>query len=138
MGDIKIVRLQSGEDIIANITEIDGTAEVIMDDPMTILFKRLNTGRTMMVMTPWLPVELIEDNRATIFAGDIITILEPRESLKKYYEDLVIDYNDEIEEYNNKFDLSIMEGHDDEEDIDEEDIDLEDEEHLVPNKQLLH
>jgi hypothetical protein len=133
MGDIKIVRLQSGEDIIAEITEVDGTGEVILDDPMVIFFKRLPSGKTMMVMTPWLPVELIEDNRATLFAGDIVTVLEPRNTMKEYYINLVGEYSEEIEDSISKFDSSMMEILED-----DEDIDMEEEDYLVPDKQLLH
>lgn len=133
MGDIKIVRLQSGEDIIAEITEVDGTGEVILDDPMVIFFKRLPSGKTMMVMSPWLPVELIEDNRATLFAGDIVTVLEPRNTMKEYYINLVGEYSEEIEDSISKFDSSMMEILDD-----DEDIDMEEEDYLVPDKQLLH
>jgi len=133
MGDIKIVRLQSGEDIIAEITEVDGTGEVILDDPMVIFFKRLPSGKTMMVMSPWLPVELIEDNRATLFAGDIVTVLEPRNTMKEYYINLVGEYSEEIEDSISKFDSSMMEILED-----DEDIDMEEEDYLVPDKQLLH
>jgi hypothetical protein len=133
MGDIKIVRLQSGEDIIAEITEVDGTGEIILDDPMVIFFKRIPSGKTMMVMTPWLPVELIEDNRATLFAGDIVTVLEPRNTMKEYYINLVGEYSEEIEDSISKFDSSMMEILED-----DEDIDMEEEDYLVPDKQLLH
>jgi hypothetical protein len=133
MGDIKIVRLQSGEDIIAEITEVDGTGEIILDDPMVIFFKRIPSGKTMMVMTPWLPVELIEDNRATLFAGDIVTVLEPRNTMKEYYINLVGEYSEEIEDSISKFDSSMMEILED-----DENIDMEEEDYLVPDKQLLH
>ena len=48
------------------------------------------TGQTVMMMMPWLPVELIKDNNALIYNSDIITIVEPKESMIEYYENLVI------------------------------------------------
>jgi len=39
---------------------------------------------------PWLPVELIKDNNALIYNSDIVTIIDPKESMIEYYENLVI------------------------------------------------
>jgi hypothetical protein len=41
-------------------------------------------------MMPWLPVELIKDNNALVYNSDIITIIDPKESMVEYYENLVI------------------------------------------------
>jgi hypothetical protein len=48
------------------------------------------TGQTVMMMMPWLPVELIKDNSALVYNSDIITIVDPKESMIEYYENLVI------------------------------------------------
>ncbi len=48
------------------------------------------TGQTVMMMMPWLPVELIKDNNALIYNSDIVTIIDPKESMIEYYENLVI------------------------------------------------
>ena len=48
------------------------------------------TGQTVLMMMPWLPVELIKDNNALIYNSDIITIIDPKESMVEYYENLVI------------------------------------------------
>jgi len=42
------------------------------------------------MMMPWLPVELIKDNNALIYNSDIVTIIDPKESMIEYYENLVI------------------------------------------------
>jgi hypothetical protein len=52
---------------------------------MHVVFKRLPTGKTVMMMMPWLPVELIKENSAIIDASDILTIVEPRDELVSYY-----------------------------------------------------
>jgi ABC-type uncharacterized transport system YnjBCD substrate-binding protein len=41
------------------------------------------------MMMPWLPVELIKDNSALIYNTDIVTIIEPKESMIEYYDNLV-------------------------------------------------
>lgn len=83
--NIKIVRLQSGEDIIAAYYNDMENDMVILDKPMHVIFKRIPTGKTVMMMLPWLPIELIKENSAIIDASDILTIVEPRDELVDYY-----------------------------------------------------
>ena len=78
---VRIVRLQSGEDIIAGNTGNTNTNIVVLDNPMHLIFKRTSQG-TVMMMLPWLPIELIKDNIATVLSGDILTIVEPKQDLK--------------------------------------------------------
>jgi hypothetical protein len=47
------------------------------------------TGQTVMMMMPWLPVELIKENSALVYTSDIVTIIEPRETMIQYYDKLV-------------------------------------------------
>ena len=68
---IKIVRLQRGEDIIADCTAIEDSDTVLLNRPMHIVFKRVSTGRSVMMMMPWLPIELIKENSAIIYEADI-------------------------------------------------------------------
>ena len=85
---VRIVRLQSGEDIIAGYSGNTNTNIVILDNPMHLVFKRTSQG-TMMMLLPWLPVELIKDNTATLLSDDILTIVEPKEDLKEYYHNVI-------------------------------------------------
>jgi len=85
---VKIVRLQSGEDIIASIIEDDESKMIMLDNPMHLIFKRTSQG-TMMVMLPWLPIELIKDNIATIYSSDVLTIVDPKDALVEYYGNMI-------------------------------------------------
>lgn len=85
---VKIVRLQSGEDIIASIIEDDESKMVMLNNPMHLIFKRTSQG-TMMVMLPWLPIELIKDNIATIYSSDILTMIDPKDALVEYYGNMI-------------------------------------------------
>lgn len=85
---VKIVRLQSGEDIIASIIEDDESEMVMLNNPMHLIFKRTSQG-TMMVMLPWLPIELIKDNIATIYSSDILTMIDPKDALVEYYGNMI-------------------------------------------------
>ncbi len=87
--NIKIVRLQSGEDIMADVMENDENELIVLDNPMHIIFKRMPTGQTVMMMMPWLPVELIKENSALVYTSDIVTVIEPKEAMIRYYDRLV-------------------------------------------------
>jgi len=71
------------------IEEEEQNETVVLNNPMRLVFRRLPTGQTVLMMMPWLPVELIKEDSATIYTTDIITIVEPKESMKEYYENLV-------------------------------------------------
>jgi hypothetical protein len=88
MHNIKIVRLQNGEDVISTCYEDVETKMIMLKDPMTIIFKRIKEG-SILLITPWLPTELIEDNTATLLSSDILTTVEPKTMIKDYYVKLV-------------------------------------------------
>ena len=119
--NIKIVRLQSGEDIMADILQDEENDTIMLDNPMQVIFKRIPTGQTVMMMMPWLPIEIIKENSAIVYASDILTIIEPKDDLVNYYGSVVIEAQQRMEE---KRDFSPSEEDDDEEDeeLDEEEL----------------
>ena len=96
---IKIVRLQSGEDIIANFSENKKTKKVTLESPMHIIFKRLNskTG-PMMYMVPWLPVEMVDEDKACFDSSNVLVTLEPKKDMSEYYQDLVVKSLDNLKD----------------------------------------
>jgi len=124
--NIKIVRLQSGEDIMADMIEDEENDTVLLDNPMHIVFKRIPTGQTVMMMMPWLPIELIKENNAILFTSDILTVIEPKDDLVEYYGNVVVEAQHRMEEQR-KF-TSLEEEYDEgeEEEYDEEEIDEDD------------
>ena len=82
--------MQTGEDIMASMVGEEEAETVLLEDPMRLIYRRMPTGQTVLMMMPWLPVELIKDNNALIYNSDIITIVDPKESMVEYYENLVI------------------------------------------------
>lgn len=127
MDNIRIIRLKSGEDIIATYEYDEELCEVILSDPMCIMFKRLPNGKSFMMINPWLPVEIIEDNTARIDTNEILTMSYPKVAVCVYYKRLVNETNIEalesyqqIENYlNNDVDTDEDEMLDDDSDIDE-------------------
>lgn len=55
--NIRIIRLKGGEDIVADCLEDENS--LILDSPMHLIFKRGPAGGKIMVLLPWLPVELL-------------------------------------------------------------------------------
>jgi hypothetical protein len=119
--NIKIIRLQSGEDVMADCIEDTEQGTVLLENPMHIIFKRVSTGQTVMMMMPWLPIELIKENSAIIYDSDILTIIDPKEDLINYYGQIVISAQERMENSENIF----GEDDDEEEEGVEEDIDPE-------------
>jgi hypothetical protein len=131
---VKIVRLQSGEDIIASIIEDDESEMVMLNNPMHLIFKRTSQG-TMMVMLPWLPIELIKDNIATIYSSDILTMIDPKDALIEYYGNMI-----NTEQLKNMRDDTLVnnlkEAMNDNEDDDEFNIEEENEETLTKEETM--
>jgi hypothetical protein len=124
--NIKIVRLQSGEDIMADMIEDEENDTVMLDNPMHIIFKRIPTGQTVMMMMPWLPIELIKENNAILFTSDILTVIEPKDDLVEYYGNVVVEAQHRMEEQRKFTSLEEQYDEEEEEEYDEEEIDEDD------------
>jgi len=96
MDNVKIVRLQSGEDIIADYTLDDSDSSVILSNPMSLLFKRLSSGKSVMMMSPWIPLEVVENTTARIFALDVLTVFEPKPHIIEYYNTTVVEVEEDM------------------------------------------
>lgn len=140
MIDAKIIRLQSGEDIIADVEH--GEDHIIVKNPMAVIFKRLPTGKALMMMMPWIPLEIVECNIASIHNEDILTVFQPNQSLITYYTNTVehLDEMNEIE--SSEIDQSLLSNSDDDTDTDEYDEEMSEEEFesfsRIINKRIYH
>ena len=123
---VKILRMQTGEDIISSIQEDDKNETILLNNPMKVVIRRDVSGSTIFVMLPWLPIEIIKEDAAIVYTSDVITMIDPRDSLIEYYNNAVNDSlltmirsSREIEDAL----LEIEEGEEDyEEEITEEEI----------------
>jgi hypothetical protein len=88
---IKILRMQTGEDIISSIQEDDKNETILLNNPMKVVIKRDVSGSTIFVMLPWLPIEIIKEDAAIVYTSDVITMIDPRDSLIEYYNNAVND-----------------------------------------------
>ena len=87
MNAIKIIRLKSGEDIIGSLHNVDDGIEIT--EPMSVSV--VNNGRENgLVMSHWLPVQLIKKNEITISSCDVLTVFEPNDEFAEYYTNTVV------------------------------------------------
>jgi len=117
---IKILRLKDGEDIITAYHIDEKSNVVVMDNPMTIFFKRMGMGKSIVMMNPWLPLEIVEQNIAKIYANEIMTIIEPKQSLVQYYLQSVKESKEMVEMNSKMIDEALLNMSDEEESDEEE------------------
>jgi len=92
--DVKIVRLTSGEDLIAGLIEADGT--YYLKSPMIFILK--DTGRTFALMLQnWLPVQIMKMNESVLKSKDVLFVAEPEENFAEYYLNQVQEMEEEIQ-----------------------------------------
>lgn len=120
MHNVKIIRMQTGEDIMASMVGEKEEETVLLEDPMRLIYRRMPTGQTVLMMMPWLPVELIKDNNALIYNTDIITIIDPKESMVQYYDNLVIKTMLEMEKSEEMIEQLLKDQEQEDEEDDEE------------------
>jgi len=126
LDNVKILRLNDGEDIITDYTVEEGNV-FVMHNPMTLFFKRMSVGKSMVIMQPWLPIELVDVNMAKIFSNQVLTIIEPRNALIEYYRNAVEESNDIITQYDEQISESLLNDAfaSSDDSLDEEDIEDE-------------
>ena len=114
--NIKLVRLNTGEDVIASVSQTEDPEAVFLDSPMRLVLRRSPSGTTMMMMSPWLPIEVLSENVASVYLTDIITVLDVKDSLVEYYNNMVHQFDVERQEKEEYMDEKLRETFDKEQD----------------------
>ena len=83
---IEILRLKNGEDIIGEVYTDTGDYEIL--EPMSVGIEHRG-GQSGLIMSHWLPVQLIDKNWTTIRKEDVITTMYPTSEFKEYYKNTV-------------------------------------------------
>lgn len=125
--DIRIVRLNDGEDVIADMLEDKAKNKITLQNPMSLMFKRMSFGKSAFVLTPWLPVELLNDNCVQIGKENIVMTIEPKDSVKDYYLSLVEEVNELMIQGGEEVDRVLAQTEEEQEE------ELEEEDHSVEN-----
>jgi hypothetical protein len=84
----QIIKLQNGEDLIANVV-MSGMDHYILEEPMEFAIDTRNPQNAGLIMRHWLPVQLIKKNSIEIHSKDILSMMEPEEQFCEYYLDTV-------------------------------------------------
>ena len=79
---IEILRLKNGEDIIGEVYTDTGDYEIL--EPMSVGIETRG-GQSGLIMSHWLPVQLIEENKTTIKKEDVLTKFTPNSEFVEYY-----------------------------------------------------
>jgi hypothetical protein len=137
MNNVRIFRLKDGEDIITSY-HLNSSALIEMRDPMTLFYKRMSAGKSMLLMSPWLPIELIQKNIACISMNEVLTIIEPRTALIEYYNNAVVEANEVVSNFTDHIDESLLEEFDSDEEFDLEDEPVEVVQDRSTNKKTIH
>ena len=84
MNTIKIVRLKNGEDIIGSLERLP-IDDIQITEPMSVAITTRGGQESGLVMSHWLPVQLIKKNEITIKSCDVLTMFEPNDEFVEYY-----------------------------------------------------
>ena len=87
MNSIKIVRLYSGEDIIATVEELVKD-EFLFSEPMFFEVDS-RSSKTHILMSHYLPIQLVAKNEVVINKKDIQFMTNPTEEFLEYYSNSV-------------------------------------------------
>lgn len=118
--EIKILRLITGEDIIASCLFDNESESIIVDNPMKIALSRtISSKSALLILVPWLPVEILEIDSTFIHNNDVLAVLMPRKSTAEYYSNLV----EKFENMDSSQDI-LKEGME-EQDVDEQESEID-------------
>lgn len=84
--DLKFIRLKTGDDIVATCMIDEDNGWVDMENPMRVIVSRMNlASKAVLAMMPWLPLELVANEYASVKLDDIITMVDLSDSFAEYY-----------------------------------------------------
>lgn len=86
MEQIKLLRLNNGEDIISYVEDY-GTGEIILRCPMALMVKfDQRTNKQTVLMDHWLPTSIIMKNETLLKCSDILCFMDSNPAINEYYE----------------------------------------------------
>jgi hypothetical protein len=93
MSYIKFVRLKSGEDVISFVEKDLKSDTIKLTYPLNVILHFNSKKNTQeMILSFWLPLNLLEHNYAVLPLSEILLILEPKEDFKEYYINFLNDF----------------------------------------------
>lgn len=97
MKEVKILRLKNQDDIICLYEEKINGVEV--ENPYRISIEiNVKKSTQILVLEHWLPINLIEEDKAIISLKEIMLILSPKKDIEEYYLNLLSDSENTLSE----------------------------------------
>lgn len=84
---VQILRLSTGEDVMGDIT-LDSNENFEISDPLIVEIE-FNNKESQLVMSHWLPVQLLDKNQAIIIKEHVLAKLVPSTEFMEYYTNTV-------------------------------------------------
>ncbi len=85
METVNLLRLKSGEDIICYM-EHYGHDELVVRDAMVVFTKTdFKSGKQVIMLEHWLPIQLIKENETIIKQSEVIATMTPSSAFFEYY-----------------------------------------------------
>jgi len=82
MDNIKIIRLQNGDDIIGSV--VFDYDEYYIKEPMLVGIEYVG-NKSSLIMRQWLPSQLIKRNEIKLKERDILFVVDPADDFCEYY-----------------------------------------------------
>jgi hypothetical protein len=96
MNNVKIVRMQNGQDIIGIVNEII-EGQYVIEQPME--FQLMHRGRVATItLAHYLPTELVAKNEVVLNSKDIVFITNPSKNFAEYYEGALMKEENSVNE----------------------------------------
>lgn len=93
--NVRIIRLKNGEDILCNLLINEDKVLINLLEPM-LISTEIHFNEEHLVLTSWLPVSLIKENRSVIPITEVMCVMHPNDELIEYYNEMVIKMNSSL------------------------------------------
>lgn len=103
MNKINLFKMHSGELILANSSKNENTGNWILINPMEILMRRYVDNASSMILTPWLPFELITEEKVELAEESFLYVLSIEDKLAETYLKVRELYSEVIEDSKKAF-----------------------------------
>jgi hypothetical protein len=92
--EVMLVKLRTGENLIAMVEfKDDEEGSVVLYNPMRLLstkFPVAGTTKTSILMSEWLPREVVSEQMATVFEDEIVTVVPVNYEFRNMYEAMIM------------------------------------------------
>lgn len=82
--EVKFIRLNSGEDLITEVSFIDD--QLVLINPLKIIYKQ---DALVMAFSPWIYFSICDNQEFPLISESVLTIQNPTKEIINYYKDFI-------------------------------------------------